>query len=223
MLGWTARAAVVLVSSAGSRCALIGQLLGWPRPHSRSHTALRVKGASGARGNSNQAPLWLLSSHTDAGGAGFVSETTPEGKKGGKSCVCGLYTAWILHKERPRLVLELTPLHDEQVTDRAVCHGMFGETLELTDMALRGKKPNTGGFTGFAVTVYFSCFLFPVSACRLSNINNNTNNNNVECAPCFLWHGTEVVFTLYCSRNKLIRFKRFRGLWLDSPPPPPAC
>lgn len=120
MLGWTARAAVVLVSSAGSRCSLVGQLLGWPRPHSRSHTALRVKCASGARGNDSQAPLRLF---THRGRwSSFASETTLEGKgteRRGEKSVCGLYTAWILNKERPSLVLEVTPLHDEQVTDRA--------------------------------------------------------------------------------------------------------
>lgn len=36
-----------------------------------------------------------------------------------KKTLCGLYTAWILNKERPQLVLVVTPLRGEQVTDRA--------------------------------------------------------------------------------------------------------
>lgn len=148
---------MVLVSSAGSRNALIGQLLGWPRPHSSSHTALRVKGASGARGNDNQAPLRLF---THGGRwSSFASQTTLEEKRKRegeeKTTFCGLYTAWILNKERPQLVLVVTPLRDEQVTDRAfviVC------VLRDAGTERHGVEAKAAAVNGFAGTVYISGF-----------------------------------------------------------------
>ncbi|KAF4077338.1 hypothetical protein AMELA_G00206860, partial [Ameiurus melas] len=85
------------------------------RPHSRSHTALRIKGARAARGNDNQTRLRLF---THGGGRQveqlYLRDSPERERKRGGESVCGLYTAWILNKERPQLVLELAPLHNEQ-------------------------------------------------------------------------------------------------------------
>lgn len=169
---------MVLVSSASSRCALIGQLLVWPRPHSRSHTALRVKGASGERRAGTATRLRSGSSHThthtDRGrqveqlwhGDRAGKEQEKEGEKAGqtKRRLWSLYGVDIKTKN---VLSWLSRWHDEQVT--------LNTELELGDSD--GVEAENCHYT-FLVTVSISLGYFPFICAppgKQCNINVNIN------------------------------------------------